>query len=273
MPLRPTEEETPTQSDGGMDEDGDDDGEDPGERKRPRSTGSSLSYEPSSEEMIPDEGELFWLKRDVTEAELQEPEQESNRPRIDEGDGEVEENPHKYRATAVRWADEQQSFGSTSPLAEEEKSEEYKEYVRRIMMIRSVEEMNPYLKSDVPEYHDDEEVEMEELEEVEAELEEYEDEEIPEWEDEDEWNEKLPTWSNKFEDGPPKLTDEELETVDNQSRSFEIERLEGMGVLKRLQPDADPLFTSKKFPLSTKLAKPTFGRLGCGDLVTSMFHF
>ena len=87
--------------------------------------------------------------------------------------------------------------------------------------------------------NDDEEVEMEELEEVEAELEEYEDEKIPEWEDEDEWNEKLPTWSNKFEDGPPKLTDEELETVDNQSRSFEIERLEGMGVLKRLQPDAD----------------------------------
>ena len=37
--------------------------------------------------------------------------------------------------------------------------------------------------------------------------------------------------------GPPKLTDEEMESVDDQSRSFEIERLEGMGVLKRLQPE------------------------------------
>ena len=242
---RPTEEETPTQIEGGMDEDGgDDDGEDPGERKRPRSTQNSLSYEPSS-----DEGESPRLKRDVTEAELQEPEQESNRPRIDEGDGEVEENPHKYPATAVRWADEQQSFGTTRSLAEGEKSEEYKEYVRRIMMIRSVEEMNPYLKSEVPEYHDDEEVEMEELEEVEANV--YEEEEgIPEWEDDEELNEKLPTWSNDFEDGPPKLTDEELENVDNESRAFEIERLEEMGVLIRLHPDADK---SKYKFLSTKV--------------------
>ena len=247
---RPTEEETPTQSESGMNEDGgDDDGEDPGERKRPRSTGSSLSYEPSSDYMIPDEGGSPRLKRDVIEAELQEPEQESNRPRIDEGDGEVKENSHKYRATAVRWADEQQSFGSASSLAEGEKSEEYKEYVRRIMMIRSVEEMNPYLKSEVPEYHDDEEVEMEELEEVEANVCE-EEEEIPEWEDEEELNEKLPTWSNNFEDGPPKLTDEELENVDNESRAFEIERLEKMGVLKRLPQDADK--AKYKF-LSTKV--------------------
>ena len=49
----------------------------------------------------------------------------------------------------------------------------------RIITIRSVEEMNPYLKKEIPRYHDDEEVKMEQLEEVEAKVDSKEEE--PEW--------------------------------------------------------------------------------------------
>ena len=57
-------------------------------------------------------------------------------------------------------------------------------------------------------------------------------------------------WSNDVEDGPPKVTDEELEEIDAQSREVEIERLLEMNVLKKLPPEAD---TSKYKCLSTKV--------------------
>ena len=35
----------------------------------------------------------------------------------------------------------------------------------------------------------------------------------------------MPTWSNDFDSGPPKLSEEELAKVDGVSRTHEIERL------------------------------------------------
>ena len=46
-------------------------------------------------------------------------------------------------------------------------------------------------------------------------------------------------WPHNFEDGPPKLSGNDLEEVDEQSRGVEIERLLNMKVLKELPENAD----------------------------------
>ena len=60
----------------------------------------------------------------------------------------------------------------------------------------------------------------------------------------------MPTWSNDFESGPPKIEGEELAKVDGVSRAHEIERLTKMKVLNKLPKDAD--LTKYKF-LSPKV--------------------
>ena len=67
---------------------------------------------------------------------------------------------------------------------------------------------------------------------------------------EEEIPEGMPTWSNDFESGPPKIEGEELARVDGVSRAHEIERLTKMKVLNKLPKDAD--LTKYKF-LSTKV--------------------
>eukprot|EP00439_Symbiodinium_sp_Y106_P061355 s5691_g9.t1 len=98
-------------------------------------------------------------------------------------------------------------------------------------------------------YHDDEEVELDEFEGLQAEFEE-EDEGKYESDGEEEIPEGMPTWSNDFDSGPPRLDEEELAKVDGVSRSHEIERLTKMKVLNKLPKDAD--LTKYKF-LSTKV--------------------
>ena len=60
----------------------------------------------------------------------------------------------------------------------------------------------------------------------------------------------MPTWSNDFESGPPKLEEEELVKVDGVTRTHEIGRLADMKVLKKLPEEAD--LSKYKF-LSTKV--------------------
>ena len=97
-------------------------------------------------------------------------------------------------------------------------------------------------------YHDDEEVELDEFEGLQAEFEE--DDGEYESDGEEELPEGMPTWSNDFDSGPPRLDEEELAKVDGVSRSHEIERLTKMKVLNKLPKDAD--LTKYKF-LSTKV--------------------
>ena len=98
-------------------------------------------------------------------------------------------------------------------------------------------------------YHDDEEVDLDEFEDV-WKLKIEEDEWWCQSDGEEEIPEGMPTWSNEFESGPPKLEGEELAKVDGVSRSHEIERLAKMKVLNKLPKEAD--LTKYKF-LSTKV--------------------
>ena len=86
------------------------------------------------------------------------------RQRLDEGTTEVEQRPEKFIAV-----------GEPSST------------VRRVIAARSVKKIEPFLRKELPKYHDDEEVDLDEFEDVEAEIEEEEwwcesdgEEEIPE---------------------------------------------------------------------------------------------
>ena len=111
-----------------------------------------------------------------------------------------------------------------------------------------MKKIEPFLRKELPKYHDDEEVDLDEFENIEAEIEE--DEWWCESDGEEEIPEGMPTWSNDFESGPPKIEGEELAKVDGVSRAHEIERLTKMKVLNKLPKDAD--LTKYKF-LSTKV--------------------
>ena len=111
-----------------------------------------------------------------------------------------------------------------------------------------MKKIEPFLRKELLKYHDDEEVDLDEFENIEAEIEE--DEWWCESDGEEEIPEGMPTWSNDFESGPPKIEGEELAKVDGVSRAHEIERLTKMKVLNKLPKDAD--LTKYKF-LSTKV--------------------
>ena len=105
------------------------------------------------------------------------------------------------------------------------------------MASRSVEEIESFLRTEEPMYHDDEDVELDEFEGLQAEFEE--DDGEYESDGEEELPKGMPTWSNDFDSGPPNLDEEELAKVDGVSRSHEIERLTKMTVLNKLPKDAD----------------------------------
>ena len=210
-----------------------DENEDPGEGQMGSSSSSSIRGQgvtrrrsersDGSEEMIPDTGggPPTSPKRNLERGE----EPEAVRARLDEGTTEVEERPEKFIAV-----------GEPSST------------VRRVIAARSVKKIEPFLRKELPKYHDDEEVDLDEFENIEAEIEE--DEWWCESDGEEETPEGMPTWSNDFESGPPKIEGEELAKVDGVSRAHEVERLTKMKVLNKLPKDAD--LTKYKF-LSTKV--------------------
>ena len=206
--------------------DDDDDDEDPGEGQK----GSEASSRKGATARKRDEASLTsgeaeeeepegTSKRDLEGGAAEEP--EATRPRVDEGTGQVEERPEKIQR------------GEPSGT------------VRRIMATRSVQEVASFLRKDLPTYHDDEEVELEEFEGLEVELEESEEERSSELGEDEEFEESMPRWSNKFEDGPPKLEEDELTRVDVASRE-----LTEMKVLKELPEGTN--VSSYKY-LSTKV--------------------
>ena len=103
--------------------------------------------------------------------------------------------------------------------------------------MKSVSEVEKFLKKEEIPYNDDEEVGLEEFTGIEAEF--KDDDIFANDEEEDdattsEVTRDITSWSHELEEGPPKLTEEELEAVDRQSRKTEIERLTEMKVLKSI---------------------------------------
>ena len=83
--------------------------------------------------------------------------------------------------------------------------------------LRSVRDVEKFLKREELRYNDDEEVDIEEFEGLEAEIED-EEQAFEDYENEEPVSENVPTWSHELEEGPPKLHENELEAVDRQSR-------------------------------------------------------
>ena len=121
------------------------------------------------------------------------------------------------------------------PMSTSSTSSEFRAGVRRVCSLKSVKDVEKFLKTEDLRYNDDEEVDIEEFEGVEAEI--GDDEELFEDDDDDKFDREGPTWSHEFEEGPPKLSEEELSEVDKQSRKTEIERLTDMKVLKAISEE------------------------------------
>ncbi|CAE7234759.1 unnamed protein product [Symbiodinium microadriaticum] len=91
------------------------------------------------------------------------------------------------------------------------------------------------MRKELPRYHIDEEVELDELDELETAVgSENGDGSGFISEEEEEVPDDIPKWSHDVEEGPPKLDEKELEKVDGVSRQKEIERLTEMKVLKEM---------------------------------------
>ena len=123
------------------------------------------------------------------------------------------------------------TLSDDDPMSTSSTSSEFKAGRRRVCSLKSVRDVEKFLKKEELKYNDDEEVDIEEFGGLEAEIED-EEEVVEDYDNEEISNEEVPTWSHEFEEGPPKLEEHELEAVDRQSRKTEIERLMDMKVLK-----------------------------------------
>ena len=128
------------------------------------------------------------------------------------------------------------TLSDDDPMSTSSTSSEFRARIRRVCSLKSVRDVERFLKKEELKYNDDEEVDIEEFNGLEAEIDD-EEEVVEDYEDEEMTNEDVPTWSHDLEEGPPKLEEHELEAVDRQSRKTEIERLMEMKVLKPISED------------------------------------
>ena len=193
----PTGSYAPSANDGNDDDDDDDnDDEDPGEgtkgNKRSASSGSNDTGE--SEELMADDNGVPSPKRNI---EQQASEPAATRQRSDEGSTTVQERAEKYHnASQVKRKHEhhwEPMKDSEEPSPE--KKEEFSARIRRVASLKSVKEVEKFLKAEEVNYNDDEEIDLEEFEGPEADM------ENEEWlNDEEDPNEgeevSQPTWSH-----------------------------------------------------------------------------
>ena len=247
----PTEGYQPSlDDDDGGDEGGDD--EDPGEGMKRKATSSASGGTVSSEELVADEeGVPSPTKRGAEARGSTEP--SPTRVRVEEPPAVVEERPEKVPkvnkvvrlpepcftdSEAEEWRSNVQirTLSDDDPMSTSSTSSEFRARIRRVCSLKSVRDVERFLKKEELKYNDDEEVDIEEFNGLEAEIDD-EEEVVEDYEDEEMTSEDVPTWSHDLEEGPPKLEEHELEAVDRQSRKTEIERLMEMKVLKPISED------------------------------------
>ena len=253
------------------DDNGDDDGndEDPGEGTKRKATSSASRGTASSEELVADEGGMpSRTKRGAEARGSTEP--SPTRIRIEEPLAVVQERPEKLpKASKVRlpepgFTDSEaedmranaviRTLSDDDPMSTSSTSSEFRARIRKVCSLKSVRDVEKFLKKEELKYNDDEEVDIEEFGGLEAEIED-EEEVVEDYDSEKTFDEEVPTWSHEFEEGPPKLEEHELEAVDRQSRKTEIERLMDMKVLK---PISEAQATSGSYKrLSTKIVYAT----------------
>ena len=247
----PTEGYQPSLDDDDGGDDGGDD-EDPGEGTKRKATSSASGGTASSEELVADEdGVPSPTKRGAEARGSTEP--SPTRMRLEEPPAVVEERPEKVPkvskvvklpepgftdSEAEEWRANVRirTLSDDDPMSASSTSSEFRARIRRVCSLKSVRDVERFLKKEELKYNDDEEVDIEEFNGLEAEIED-EEEIVEDYEDEEMTSEDVPTWSHDLEEGPPKLEEHELEAVDRQSRKTEIERLMEMKVLKPISED------------------------------------
>ena len=258
----PTEGYEPSLGDGD-DDDGND--EDPGEGTKRKATSSASGGTASLEELVADEGGMpSPTKRGAEARGSTEP--SPTRIRTEEPPAVVEERPEKLpKVSKIKlpepgFTDSEaedmranmviRTLSDDDPMNTSSTSSDFRARIRRVCSLKSVRDVERFLKKEELNYNDDEEVSIEEFDGLDAEidneegiLQDYESEESP--------NEEVPTWSHDFDEGPPKLEEHELEVIDWQSRKTEIERLMDMKVLKPIREEQATSGSYKH--LSTKI--------------------
>ena len=100
------------------------------------------------------------------------------------------------------------TLSDDDPMSESSASSEFRARIRRVCSLKSIKDVEKFLKKEELRCNDDEEVDIEEFEGLEAEIDD-EEEAFEDYEFEA-TNEAVPTWSHEFEEGPPKLEIERL---------------------------------------------------------------
>ena len=258
----PTEGYEPSLGDGD-DDDGND--EDPGEGTKRKATSSASGGTASSEELVADEGGMpSPTKRGAEARGSTEP--SPTRIRTEEPPAVVEERPEKLpKVSKIKlpepgFTDSEaedmranmviRTLSDDDPMSTSSTSSDFRARIRRVCSLKSVRDVERFLKKEELNYNDDEEVSIEEFDGLDAEID---DEEgiLQDYESEESPNEEVPTWSHDFDEGPPKLEEHELEVIDRQSRKTEIERLMDMKVLKPIREEQATSGSYKH--LSTKI--------------------
>ena len=142
------------------------------------------------------------------------------------------------------------TLSDDDPMSTSSTSSDFRARIRRVCSLKSVRDVERFLKKEELKYNDDEEVSVEEFDGLDAEID-NEEEVLEDYEVEEASNEEVPTWSHDFDEGPPKLEEHELEAIDRQSRKTEIERLMDMKVLKPIREEQATSGSYKH--LSTKI--------------------
>ena len=170
------------------DDSGDDDGndEDPGEGTKRKATSSASSGTASSEELVADEGGMpSPTKRGAEARGSTEP--SPTRIRIEEPPAVVEERPEKLpKVSKVRlpepgFTDSEaedmranaviRTLSDDDPMSTSSTSSNFRARIRRVCSLKSVRDVEKFLKKEELKYNDDEEVDIEEFGGLEAEIE------------------------------------------------------------------------------------------------------
>ena len=237
----PTGSYAPSAANDGNDDDDDDDDddnvdEDPGEGTKgsKRSASSCSNNTGESEELMADDNGVPSPKRNI---EQQASEPAAARQRSDEGRTTVQERAEKYHdASQVKRKHEhhwERMKDSEEPSPE--KKEEFSARIRRVASLKSVKEVEKFLKAEKVNYNDDEEIDLEEFEGPEADM------ENEEWlSDEEDPNEgqevSQPTWSHTVQNRTqPYITStKSYTTIEKHTQLYKtIQKLTKSGILSQ----------------------------------------
>ena len=93
------------------------------------------------------------------------------------------------------------TLSDDDPMSTSSTSSDFRARIRRVCSLKSVRDVERFLKKEELKYNDDEEVSIEEFDGLDAEID-NEEEVLEDYDVEEPTNEEVPTWSHDFDEGP-----------------------------------------------------------------------